>query len=53
MTGAGQLVSTSARVAVGAPQFNESFRGQVDEVAIWDRTLTPAEIAGLYAASTS
>lgn len=52
VTGAGQLVSTSSRVTVGAPGFNESALGQMDEVAIWDRALTPAEITTLYAAAS-
>ncbi|MCE0538792.1 signal peptidase I [Kineosporia rhizophila] len=52
VTGPGQLVSTATKVAVGAPSFSESFRGQVDEVAVWNRALTPAEIASLYAAAS-
>ncbi|GLY32778.1 hypothetical protein Kisp02_61430 [Kineosporia sp. NBRC 101731] len=53
VTGAGQLVSTTARVTVGAPGFNESALGTVDEVALWDRALSAAEISALYTAGTS
>lgn len=53
VTGAGQVVSTSGRVEIGAPLTNESGLGQVDEVAIWDRALTASEITSLYTAGTT
>ncbi|MBT0770964.1 signal peptidase I [Kineosporia sp. J2-2] len=54
VTGAGQLVSTTARVTVGAPGFSESAVGTtVDEAAVWDRALSATEISALYRAGTS
>jgi hypothetical protein len=53
VTGAGQVVSTSGRVEIGAPLTNESGLGQVDEVAIWDRALATSEISALYSAGTT
>ena len=55
--GTGQVVSTATNAAIGANagayppaghQAHSSFNGTLDEIAIWDRTLTAEEIQALY-----
>ena len=42
------LTTTTGSNTIGTNAFGESFKGNLDEVAFWNRTLTPAEIATLY-----
>jgi len=45
----GPLPSTAGNLYIGKPESsNHSFRGLIDEVAIWDRALTAEEIAQQY-----
>jgi hypothetical protein len=41
-----------APVRIGTRDFNSYFEGDIREVRIWNRTLTAAEVAGLYASDT-
>ena len=45
------LAANGKRVMIGEnpDARNRYWNGEVDDVAIWNRVLTPAEIAGLYA----
>jgi hypothetical protein len=51
---AGQITPQpgSAPVRIGTREFNSFFEGDIREVRFWNRTLTAAEVASLYASDT-
>ena len=42
----------TAPMRIGTRDFNSFFEGEIREVRVWNRTLTDAEVAGLYATDT-
>ena len=47
-----QPQSGTAPMRIGTRDFNSFFEGEIREVRVWNRTLTDAEVAGLYATDT-
>ncbi len=47
------LLPTTGEFAMGSMSGQSSFKGKLDEVTLYDRALTPAEIAAIYQAGTA
>jgi hypothetical protein len=48
------LTTANSNFGIGnAPWANIPFNGQIDDIAIWNRALTPQEISALYTASST